>query len=370
MSGWFPQMRLGLRTIGYRSAIAICGGLALVAGCSETSPTPLAPSSLPSDKVQVLSLACAADVSRQSFNGGPVQVRYGVPRPQGGLAPVATECTPASGSAFQIGTSRITCTGQDELQQTARCSLRVKVVPTLGISSIVAFGDSLTAGVTSSVIQTIVQLEPNNSYPVQLRELLRERYSAQNIRVTNAGVPGEDAAEAVSRFQSELGRLQPDVVLIMEGTNDLSPTSPTPGILGAAAIETMVRDAKGRGVDPILATIPPQRTSRGNEPMVPPYNDLIRQIAIRENAPLVDVYQVISFGRCIGSQSLVLSCLGDDDLHPTVEGYGLIAEAFFQRLMTIYEPRGPGAPGALSQTQTSVGHAPAILGRIGTTGFE
>ena len=369
MSGWFTQMRRALKTFGHRRAIAIVGGLALVAGCSETSPTPLAPSSLPSDKVQVLSLACAANVSRQSFNGRPVQVQYGVPRAQGGLAPVATECAPASGSAFPIGTSRVRCTGRDELQQTARCSLTVKVVPTLGISSIVAFGDSLTAGVTSSVIQTIVQLEPNNSYPAQLRDLLNQRYSAQTIRVTNAGVPGEDAADAVSRFQSELGRLQPDVVLIMEGTNDLSPSSFTPAIRGAEAIETMVRDAKGRGVDPILATIPPQRTSRGNEPMVIPYNDLIRQIAIRESVPLVDVYQIISFGQCIGSGSLVLSCLGDDDLHPTVEGYGLIAAAFFQRLMNIYEPR-PGGPGALFQTEMSLEQAPVILGRIGTTGFE
>ena len=67
MSGWFQQMRQVLQTIGCRGALAVCGALALVAGCSETSPTPLAPSSLPSDKVQVLSLACAADVSRQSL---------------------------------------------------------------------------------------------------------------------------------------------------------------------------------------------------------------------------------------------------------------------------------------------------------------
>ena len=213
-------------------------------------------------------------------------------------------------------------------------------------------------------------LEPNKSYPSQLRELLQDRYSPQIVRVTNAGVPGEDAAKAISRFQSEFGRLQPDVVLLMEGTNDLSPTSLTPGILGAAAIETMVRDAKGRGVDPILATIPPQRTARGNEPMVVPYNDLIRQIAIRQNVPLVDVYQIISQGQCIGSGSLVLSCLGDDDLHPTAEGYSLIAKAFFQRIMDIYEPRGPGGPGALSQTQMSLDQAPVILGRIGATGFE
>lgn len=371
MTGLFRTMWRYVQTFGRRTALAGCGGLVLVAACSESAPTPLAPSSLPSDKVQVLSLACAPNVSRQSFNGGPVQVQYGVARPQGGLEPITTECLPASGTAFPIGVSTVRCTGQDGLQQTASCALSVSVVPTLGISNILAFGDSLTAGVTSSVIPTIVQLQPNNSYPAQLRGRLNQRYTAQTIRVTNAGVPGENAAEAISRFQSELGLVQPDVVLLMEGTNDLSPSSSTPGIQGADAIETMLRDARARGVDPILATIPPLRTSRGEEEMVVPYNDLIRQIAVRQGVPLVDVFQIISTGQCLGAGSLVLPCLGDDDLHPTVEGYALIAAAFFQRIMNIYEPRGPGGPGAFPPTQTALERAPVILGRIGAAaGFE
>ena len=287
------------KTIGRRSALAVCGGLVLVGACSESSPTPLAPSLLPSDEVSVT------------------------------------------------------------------------VVPTLRISSIVAFGDSLTAGVTSSVIPTSEQLEPNSSYPALLLELLNQRYSAQTFRVTNAGVPGEHAAEAISRLQRELGSLQPDVVLIMEGTNDLDPDSTTPGLRGAEAIETMVQDARSRGVDPILATIPPQRgSSRGTEPRVDPYNDIMRQIAIRQSVPLVDVHQIINFGQCLGAESLVLSCLGDDDLHPTAQGYGLIANAFFQRLMDLYESRSPGGPGVLSSTDLSLEHASTILGRFGTTGFE
>ena len=83
MTGLFRTVWRSLQTIGRRSALAGCGGLVLIAACSESSPTPLAPSSLPSDKVQTLSLACAPNVSRQSFNGGSVQVQYGVARPPG-----------------------------------------------------------------------------------------------------------------------------------------------------------------------------------------------------------------------------------------------------------------------------------------------
>lgn len=265
-----PGAPIRSKTTGCCIALAVCGGLVLVGACSNSSSTPTAPSSLPSDTVSVT------------------------------------------------------------------------VVPTLRVSSILAFGDSLTAGVTSSVIPTSVQLEPNSSYPARLLELLNQRYGAQTISVTNAGVGGEDAADAIFRLQSELGRVQPDVVLIMEGTNDLESDSMTPGLQGAAAIETMVQDARSRGVDPILATIPPQRTSRETAPLVEPYNDIMRQIAIRQGVPLVDVHQIISVGQCLGAGSLVLSCLGDDDLHPTAQGYELIANAFFQRLMDLYETQGAG----------------------------
>ncbi len=39
----------------------------------------------PSGKIQVLSLVCAASVSRPAFSGGPVRVQYGSPTVQGGL---------------------------------------------------------------------------------------------------------------------------------------------------------------------------------------------------------------------------------------------------------------------------------------------
>ena len=90
-----------------------------------------------------------------------------------------------------------------------------------------------------------------------------------------------------------------------------------------------------------------------------------------QGVPLIDAYQIISTGQCIGAGSLVLSCLGDDDLHPTAEGYALIAAAFFQRIMNIYEPRGPGGLGVLPPTQTALEQVPVILGRIGAAaGFE
>ena len=350
MTGLYTMMRVNLRRASHRALVAVCGSL-LLGACSESSPTPLAPSSLPTEKVELFSLTCAPSVSRQSFEGEAVAVQYGAPTTYGGLEPVTTECLPESGTAFSVGTTTVTCTGRDGLQQTASCTLSVRIIPTIGVSRILAFGDSLTAGVTSDVIPTSVEIRPSKSYPAQLGELLSQRYSGQAIRMTNSGVPGEKAVNAVSRFKRELARVQPDVVLIMEGTNDLDPDTLSPGIQAAAAVETMVQHAK----------------TRSTQPAVVPYNERIRQVAVRQGVPLVDVYQIINTGLCIGAGSLDLSCLGDDHMHPTIEGYSLIAAGFLQRFIEIYEPGGAGLG---FQPRTLSDQLLPPDGRIGWRKFE
>ena len=246
----------------------------------------------------------------------------------------------------------MTCTGQDSLQQTASCSLFVTVIPTLGISKILAFGDSTTAGTTATPVPTVVFFNLANAYPTKLQGLVDQRYTAQSVRVVNSGRGGERAESAVGRLVSELALEQPDVVLIMEGTNDLLRLDFTTSAPAAAALEQMVINARIRGVDPILATIPPMRAVIEPASRVAPLNELIRQIALRRGVPLVDVHQLLTSGQCGGA---ALVCIGDDHFHPTSMGYDAIAAGFFDRIMTIYEGAGSAGPGVLSQAQIQGG---------------
>ena len=347
-------------------------GPSLFAACKESPILPSAPSSLPSDRVQVLSLACPRDVARQSLDGRALDVEFAVPRAIGGLAPIVTECMPASGAPFPVGTHTVTCNAQDELSQVASCMLSVTVIPTLDLRRILAFGDSLTAGVTASPVQSIVQLAPNQSYPAKLSALLQQRYAGQTVRVANAGVPGERATEALSRFRSELAREQPDLALLMEGTNDLDAQTTAGGDEAALRVEDMVVDAKGRGVDVILATIPPQRSVLATAPQVAPYNELLRRVAARQNVLLVDVHRIVAMGQCsnLGNSPLSFPCLGDDHLHPTREGNELIAMGFFDEIVAGFElGSGGSGPGAGS---TGLSLVPRSLGpiRFGTAGGD
>ena len=282
-----------------------------------------------------LELSCPAPVQAQSFDGRPVVVAFDSPRPAGGQPPVATRCTPASGSAFDVGTTNVECTASDASGQSASCAFTVTVLgpPMLMVTTFLAFGDSLTAGeVAAPVARTV--LEPASSYPWQLQRALQARYGAQQIRVVNAGVPGEQASDAVGRFRTELLEHSPGVVLLMEGANDLDLTAGAGAESAAAALESMAATALANDVDVLLMTIPPQR-DRAEAAMVEPLNRRIRSIARQQGAVLVDIHDVLLRARCSGAGSI--PCIGHDGLHPTREGYRLIAEELAGVIRDLYD---------------------------------
>lgn len=202
--------------------------------------------------------------------------------------------------------------------------------PTLGITKILCFGDSMTAGTTSAVY-TPTALTPGSStsYPFKLQGLLAARYTAQTIAVSNAGKPGEKAVEGKNRLGGALSEAKPEFLILMEGANDLnSPdfTSVSP-IVGA--MEDMVREALGRGVQVAVATLPPQREDgpKAARPgLVTKYNSELRAMAAKKGATLVDVNALFP-----------VSLIGQDGLHPTEEGYQRLAEIFQDAIKAKYE---------------------------------
>ena len=328
--------------------------LAVLNACGESSIVPpTAPSLLPTEKVGKLTIACPANLTVQSQDGQEVQSTFPLPLIEGGNAPVVVNCSPESGSTFPIGTTEVQCTTSDAIGQTDTCTFLNIVLPPpiLAVSSFMAFGDSLTAGVTSLPIQTVSQLELLNSYPTKLKMRLSQANPLQNFTMVNAGMPSELAADGKSRFQQELTAVVPEVAIILEGTNDLnSPLSNAN--LASSSVESMVMMAKAAGVDPILATIPPIRAVGDKvtaSAQVVVYNNMIRAISADHVVLLVDVNNAIENGVCptrpfarfsllpgIRGIDASLSCIGEDHLHPTVEGYKLIADAFFDAIMATY----------------------------------
>lgn len=318
---------------------ALCAVTLAACGGHSAGPTPVPPGPP--------SVTCPAPIQALSHNGSQPTVTYDTPVGQGGEAPVNTTCSPASGGTFALGTTTVTCTATDARGQTASCTFGVDVTPVPRVvgTKFVAFGDSLTAG-TISPAPTILMIDEPGSYPSQLLPMLGSRYSDQTITMVNEGYPGRFARDDLGRFGSVLSADQPDVVLLMHGANDLLNLQEA-GISDALqAIDSMVRQAKGKGVHVLLATLPPQNPagSRGRGAVaLPDFNAGIARTAQLDGVPLVDVYK--EMGTYVGY-------IGVDGLHPTDVGYAKIAEIFMNAVTANLEQAATPPPTLLPQSST------------------
>jgi lysophospholipase L1-like esterase len=82
-----------------------------------------------------------------------------------------------------------------------------------GVYRIVTLGGSSTYD---------VRIEDNDkTFTAQLEKLLIEEYGYQNVEVINAGVPGYNSWEILTNLEFRVLDLNPDLVIIYEGTNDV-----------------------------------------------------------------------------------------------------------------------------------------------------
>lgn len=278
-----------------------------------------------------------------------VAVSFTAPTTTGGRAPVQVGCNRQSGSLFPQGATTVLCTASDAASQSAACSFTVTVTftiaPRLTKTRFVAFGDSITAGEVTVPVNGVTRegfpnfkliVVPAASYPQQLQNRLRDRYTGQAsaIQVTNAGLPAETAQNGRTRLRTVLASTPAEVVIILEGYNDLA--GQIPGSLPAAAlaIEGMAKEAKATGARVILATLPPPRPGGSkavSSELVTDLNARIRSIATSENALLVDLYA--------GMLEEVQRYMGIDGLHPTEAGYERMADLVFASIRADLEQR-------------------------------
>ena len=324
----------GMTTIHQRlsTAVRIISAVTLLGvltGCnSPTTPTP-----------DAWTLSCPANISVEANAGTSPPVTYSDPIADGATAPVTVSCTPPSGASFASGATPILCTGRDARGRIATCGFTVTIVaiPVLSAVRFTAFGDSITYGVVSPRA-ILLAVEIPESYPYKLRTMLQARYGTQVIRVDNEGWPGERSVEGVSRLPMIIGSNRPEVLLLLEGANDLllGGEREIPTII--SSLRTMVRYARGQGVRVLLATHPPARpeTLRGRiAPFIPPLNAQITSLASAEGATLVDL------GSAFGTDTLEV--IGQDGLHPTEQGYELMAKTFFDVVRQEFEPAAADA---------------------------
>lgn len=204
--------------------------------------------------------------------------------------------------------------------------------------SIVMFGDSTTAFRPGAVKQV---------YSVRVQRALASAGSP--LTVVNAGVGGNTTADAKARFERDVLRLRPKLVVIQFGINDAAvdvwrkPPATKPRVplkQFAANLRGMIAAARKRGIKVVLMTANPLRWTPklkrlyGKPPYDPKaadgfdrplqrYNAKVRDLAKEMKVPLVDVHAAFEesakkSGRPVGELLL-------DGMHPNDAGHKLIA---------------------------------------------
>jgi lysophospholipase L1-like esterase len=345
------MMRRLFRGFGPAMALAL---FAAACGDSPTSPTPP-----PTPPPATLAIACPAAQSGTSLQNQPVTISWPAPTTTGGTAPVQTACTPASGSAFMPGVTTVTCTATDAASQRATCTFAVTISrpPQLSVTRFLAYGDSITWGRDVPAAPAFAargllgymafpEPPPPTSYPSQLLNLLAARYVDQSLTVVNEGWPGEAINDGLNRLPGVLAQHNPEVLLLLDGANDLlgRPSSATTQYI-AGKLRDMIRSARGRipTIRVLLAKFPPQYHGtipydRGaGADYVPELNQRIAEVARSENVVLVDLYSPM--------EPNLKQNIGQDGLHPTIQGYTVMADVFNTAIMQQFEAR-TGLPSA------------------------
>jgi acyl-CoA thioesterase-1 len=169
----------------------------------------------------------------------------------------------------------------------------------------------------------------------------------------NRGISGQITGQMLGRMRSDVINLQPNVVLILGGTNDLARS------ISLNAIEdnlTMIADlADYHKIKVVFASVLPVSDYHKDvnpayemTPIRPPVliralNDWIKSLCTRRNFAYLDYYSEM-----VDAAGFLKADLADDGLHPNSAGYRImapLAQAAIENVVRV-RPASPPAPAA------------------------
>jgi len=192
---------------------------------------------------------------------------------------------------------------------------------------IMCFGDSITYGRGSS------NDGPPTGYPDQ--RLLRRLGPALggHFDIVNAGFPGETTGQGLTRIGNWLAAYQPDLTLLMEGTNDHANNRRFSNIENN--LRALLSRINGAGSQSVISTIPPiavalnpsRATQAGRTRQ---FNPTIYRIGASLGIPVAQTYEAIA-----GVPNWTYTLMHSSN-HPNDAGYQQLAEEFLRTMRNAY----------------------------------
>ena len=181
------------------------------------------------------------------------------------------------------------------------CSAEPPFQPLSASATVLAFGDSLTAGNGAP---------QQGSYPAQFSRMI-------NLSVINGGVSGEESHEGRDRLANLLDQYRPELLILCHGGNDLLRKRPLAQL--EENLEAMIIMAQQRGIQVLLLGVPsPGIFLSGNK--------VYETVADNTGVELIPdlIADVLS-----------QPALKSDTIHPNEAGYTEIAETITSELQKL-----------------------------------
>jgi lysophospholipase L1-like esterase len=194
--------------------------------------------------------------------------------------------------------------------------------------TIVCFGDSITHG----------------GYPAELEKIFG------NARVINAGVGGNTSRQGLARLERDVLSHRPDLVILFFGTNDNRRDAKVfvPLDEYERNLTTIIERCQKIGAKVVLGTIPPidpvpyfTRHDKakfdadgGLEKLVQDYRNAALKVGAEHKVTIVDLNQLLRTDT---------SWRSADGVHPTEEGYKVIAQLFAKTVKPLLASMKPRA---------------------------
>ena len=149
----------------------------------------------------------------------------------------------------------------------------------------------------------------------------------ENQSYINRGIGGQTTAQMVLRFRQDVIQLNPKMVLILAGTNDIA------GNTGPMTLEqirdniaSMVELAEANGICPVICSVLPAYDypwKPGLHPniKIPKLNELLKQLATTKG-----VFYLDYFKEMVDDRNGLPAKLTYDEVHLTEEGYQTLSK--------------------------------------------
>lgn len=172
-----------------------------------------------------------------------------------------------------------------------------------------------------------------------------------DIEIINKGIGGNNTNDLISRIEKDVISEKPDIVIMMVGTNDMFwLPKRLPYAQYASNLDTLIDCFKKNNIELILVSPPPADTTyllerHDRELFLEPPNkklekvsEILRAKSVENNLLFVDIFnQFKKIGIPDHNKDNIIrnefNSGAHDGVHPTPQGYQVIADKIFQKLL-------------------------------------